>query len=727
MSLPDFSTQGELFSTAGLSATMFAPTDRYRLFAKVIYPRLVAARASLEECYCVENGRVALEPVLLLGTSILQYLDGVPDRQAVELLQYHAGWNFALNRQLGDPIFHPTSLGHFRDRLEEHQQSALGFTTILDGLEEAGWVSRQSRQRLDSTQMFGRIARMSRLDCVRESLRLALNELAEGLAAPARPRFWVGLWEHYVESQVDYRAGAETLGRKLAQAGTDAWQLLEWLGPPEQTSRASGPKVQLLRRVFAEPFDVRAGAATPLSKEQVLGSAAAEPTASEAVAATAASTPVPPEPPPAWPASSRPMSPPQAEADLPKVPGTEPASVPAQASCGFPLSLATSGPSTDPPTPDQPASRGAGVELTLSPEANSVPSAAASPRAPSSPPAELVRGGAAQPMPVPGPGSGASASDLPAGDRPKDGPTQSPPTVSGLEVRPKDKKQLPSERVQNPHEPEATYAAKGQGDKCKEHVGYKIQVAETVCEATLAPGEPTRNFIVGIVTHPAYESDEAGAAKMEAEQAAMGLGKPPVQYVDGAYISAQKLVEAAAVGRELIGPAPPPATNNEGRFTSDLLGVEVEQRRATCPAGHQNTQCSRLEEQATKRVSFRFEWDTDTCAACPVRGQCIKGTHPHRTLVVGEHHTALQARRQEQRTEPFKQRMKHRNGIEGTQSELVRGHDVRHARYRGLAKTKLQNYFTGAACNVKRWLRRTAWKMRQAAAAAGQSLAATAN
>ncbi len=134
MSLPDFSTQGELFSTAGLSASMFAPTDRYRLFAKVIYPRLVAARAALEKCYCSENGRVALEPIIMLGVSLLQFLDGVPDRQAVEMLQYHAGWNFALNRQLGDPVFHPTSLGHFRDRLEEHQQSALGFTTIGDGL-----------------------------------------------------------------------------------------------------------------------------------------------------------------------------------------------------------------------------------------------------------------------------------------------------------------------------------------------------------------------------------------------------------------------------------------------------------------------------------------------------------------------------------------------------------------------------------------------------------------
>ena len=58
--------------------------------------------------------------------------------------------------------------------------------------------------------------------------------------------------------------------------------------------------------------------------------------------------------------------------------------------------------------------------------------------------------------------------------------------------------------------------------------------------------------------------------------------------------------------------------------------------------------------------------------------------------------------------------MKHRNGIEGTPSERVRAHGLRRARYRGLARTKLQNYFIGAACNVKRWLRREAWKLQQA-------------
>ena len=199
---------------------------------------------------------------------------------------------------------------------------------------------------------------------------------------------------------------------------------------------------------------------------------------------------------------------------------------------------------------------------------------------------------------------------------------------------------------------------------------------------------------------------------MEREQAQMGLEKPPVQYVDGAYISAQQLVAAQAEGRELIGPAPA-AMQRDGRFGTEDFQVQVEARQALCPAGKTNTQCSRLVEAATGKVSYRFEFGAP-CHACPLRDRCVGKGQRHRTLVVGEYYTALQARRQEQATPAFKARMKHRNAIEGTQSELVRAHGLRRARYRGLGKVKLQNYFMGAACNVKRWLRREAWKLRQA-------------
>jgi hypothetical protein len=43
---------------------------------------------------------------------------------------------------------------------------------------------------------------------------------------------------------------------------------------------------------------------------------------------------------------------------------------------------------------------------------------------------------------------------------------------------------------------------------------------------------------------------------------------------------------------------------------------------------------------------------------------------------------------------------------------LVRAHGLRKARYRGLEKTRLQNYFIGAACNAKRWIRLLQWRAR---------------
>jgi hypothetical protein len=227
--------------------------------------------------------------------------------------------------------------------------------------------------------------------------------------------------------------------------------------------------------------------------------------------------------------------------------------------------------------------------------------------------------------------------------------------------------------VHNPHDPEAQWAAKGQGKHKKEHVGYKVQVAETVSDKPLEKGEPTQNFITAMATQPATASDEAGLPLVEQEQAAMGLEKSTELYVDGAYISAERLAQAQAEGRQLIGPAQA-SPKKEGRFSVEDFQISVEERKAVCPAGKENTQCSRLEEKDGGKVSYRFEWSTH-CHACPLREQCLGKEQRHRTVVVGQYHTHLQARRAEQRTEEFKKKARARNAIEGTQSELVEGMD----------------------------------------------------
>lgn len=537
MSLPEFSTQSYLFSTAALSSSLFPNDDRYRLFATLVYPRLVRVRPQLAGCYCAEDGRAAIEPVLLLGVSILQFLDGEPDRAAVEMLKYHAGWNFALNRQLGDPAFHSTTLVNFRQRLLEHDLSAVGFQAVLDGLVEAGLVARHTRQRLDSTQMLARVSRMSRLESVRETLRLALQELETAVARLPQPEWWSVLWERYVQSKLDYRAETAVLRQKMSTAGVDAAQLLAWVRQLADPAPAKGEQLKLLERVFNEHFE-------------------------------------------------------------------------------------------------------------LNPEG-----------------------------------------------------------------QPQQREAQPPGAVQNPHDPEAQWATKGQGKHRKEHVGYKVQVAETVSETTANRGEPTANFITTVVAQPATASDDAGLPLVEQQQAQLGLEKPSEWYLDGAYVSAERLAQAQAEGRQLIGPAQP-APKKDGRFSVEEFQVSVEERRAVCPAGQTSTQCSRLEEEDGHKVTYRFEFSSH-CHHCPLRDRCLGKDQRHRTITVGQYHTHLQARRQEQRTEAFKIKAQRRNAIEGTQSELVRAHGLRRARYLGLAKAGLQSHFAGAACNVKRWIRRTVWQLAQ--------------
>jgi len=533
MSLPKLDGQGQLFSTAALTGQVFAEDDRYRLFAERIYPLLVEARQEVEKAYCENNGRPGIEPVVLLGISVLQFLEGMPDRQAVEQLRYHVGWNLALNRTVGQEVFHPTVLVYFRQRLIDHELSEVVFSTILQALVKAGLVERSGRQRLDSTHMVGVVARMSRVENVRETLRLALKEL-DGQSL-SKPTWWESLWERYVCTKLDYQLSTAQLRQRMLQAGVEGLEVLNWAKNLEPAA-AAGPQVKLLARVLEENFEWTAGQA------------------------------------------------------------------------------------------------------------------------------------------------------------------------------PVDRDCQPAGAVQNPHEPQAQWGTKGQGRQRKEHVGYKTQVAESIPEQKLAKDEPTRAFVTGIVTQPATGSDLAGAELIEQQQQENGLDKAAELYVDAAYVSAQVLHQAQADQREIIGPVKRSMVM-EGRLSAEHFDVSIEQRQARCPAGHISTRCTQYTDRSSEETKYRFEW-IGLCQSCPRRAECFAKHIDHRSLEVGEHYMLLQQRRREQQTEEFQKKTKTRNAIEGTQSELVRVHGMRRARYRGLAKVQWQLFMAAAACNTKRWLRRMIWEMK---------------
>ena len=127
--------------------------------------------------------------------------------------------------------------------------------SLVKALQKAGLVKKRSKQRIDSTSVLACVSQMSRLEVVRETVRLFLQDLQKQDAA-CRPEGWQSLVERYCESEVDYRHLSEEgkMVAKLRQAGQDMLLLSRWLEGQEELQERQAAR--LLKRVLEEQFEV---------------------------------------------------------------------------------------------------------------------------------------------------------------------------------------------------------------------------------------------------------------------------------------------------------------------------------------------------------------------------------------------------------------------------------------------------------------------------------------
>jgi hypothetical protein len=254
MSIPKQDHQATFFDATFLAQDLFDQNDRYDIFRKKVFPALQAVREDLCQLYCLDNGRPGIEPVLMAGVTLLQFMESVPDRKAIENVRLHLGWKHALNLKINDKGFHPTTLVTFRDRLAKHKDGRLIFDSILQALHQNGLVKRHGKQRLDSTHILGAVARMGRLEVVRETIRLFL-EVAEKMRMQTSLADWSVYYERYVDSDIAWhKASKETLNTKFHQAGLDITALLAWA--KKHPELRDHQQTQLLRRVFEEQYEL---------------------------------------------------------------------------------------------------------------------------------------------------------------------------------------------------------------------------------------------------------------------------------------------------------------------------------------------------------------------------------------------------------------------------------------------------------------------------------------
>jgi transposase len=264
------------------------------------------------------------------------------------------------------------------------------------------------------------------------------------------------------------------------------------------------------------------------------------------------------------------------------------------------------------------------------------------------------------------------------------------------QVRWRAEKEAPpcKETIQSPYDPEARNRTK----RSHNWTGYAVHLTET-CD------EETPNLITQVETTPATTGDAEMTDVIQCALAEKGW-LPSEHWVDSGYIAAEHLVSSRHDHQlELCGPAPADTSwqaRSQSGFDITCFAIDWEAQKVTCPQGKtsRNWRPQTSKGHSVIRVSF----DAQECLNCTSRDQCTRAKKDPRVLTFRPQaqHQALQASRQRQESEEFKQLYTIRAGVEGTISQGTRSFGLRRSRYIGLAKTHLQQVAIAAAMNLTR-------------------------
>lgn len=208
------------------------------------------------------RGAPAEAPWRLALVTVMQFAEGLSDRQAADAVRARIDWKYALALPLDDPGFEFSVLSAFRTRLVQGGAEGMLLDALLDRCKAQGLLKVRGRQRTDATHVLGALRVLNRLELVAETLRAALNAVAQ--AAPEwlrawTPQEWFARYGHRIEesrlpkSKEERQAYAETVG-------ADGMILLTALyGPEAPPLVRTLPAVDILRQVWLSQYVITEG------------------------------------------------------------------------------------------------------------------------------------------------------------------------------------------------------------------------------------------------------------------------------------------------------------------------------------------------------------------------------------------------------------------------------------------------------------------------------------
>ncbi len=202
-------------------------------------------------------GQPAYGPARLAKILVMQFMEGLTDRQTAEAVRARIDWKYALGLELENAGFDYTILSEFRQRLSQHPEKQLLLDTFLNELLQRGWIKAGGKQRTDSTHVLAAIRALNRLEFAGETMRQALEELA--VADPQ----WLqqmapGAWYARYAQRFDplrFPKKVEEREALLLTIARDGFFLMESLWQThEKHALWKLPGVQILRQVWLQQF-----------------------------------------------------------------------------------------------------------------------------------------------------------------------------------------------------------------------------------------------------------------------------------------------------------------------------------------------------------------------------------------------------------------------------------------------------------------------------------------
>ena len=255
-------------------------------------------------------------------------------------------------------------------------------------------------------------------------------------------------------------------------------------------------------------------------------------------------------------------------------------------------------------------------------------------------------------------------------------------------VEVKKPKEVPSDSLQNPSDPDATYSShKGQG--------YQVQIMETYTDTKDKDIKAkTLNLITHVNVEQACESD-AHALKPAIESTKEKGLAPKKLGADTQYGGDANHEYAKSQGVDLVSPAK--ITTNKKCNDISTFKFSNSGHVTSCPGGHKPLMTNRKKSRYTQGFCPKI------CSQCPLLQDCpAKPGKRYYYLRYDERAMRIAKRRVYERTDEFKDRYRWRAGVEATMSEYDRRTGAKRLRVRGFKAVRFAAALKAIGVNIFR-------------------------